>query len=980
MIGGENHESHTRSTDDSQLGTIAVQLAPKETAKREGSISQLGTTAVALAPQAAPQSEELINPVDLEIENVLEVNAEFTLENGLYKKIPVTIKRSAHKDLIEREIGFIRRANISEFVVSICGSFEQMDTGEMGLVTERYHTDLITWLSNAEPSDDLDDKKLDISEGVAKGLAHINRLGILHNDLKPENVFIDEVNKPYIGNFGAATNAGGELIRFTKRFFDLESVDLIPDQKSDSWLLGATLLEFWSGEMFSVHREISLDNIGNKTIKGALKALLQPRRQRSTAEEVLYWFRTINPKDLIIDKIVDTNEKRTIEKGIYKSLAVIVKRSTTTDNKDHILREIYYLHRASRSQNEFIISVGIIKGLAHINNLDILHNDLKPKNVFVDRFDKPFIGDFGVATNRGEPLIGCTKQYFDLESLELVPDEKSDSWLLGATLWEFWSDIPFSVHREILVDNIRNDAIKAIVNKLLKPREDRLTARQILNFVGSPVVNLSEADPLTQYWDALVAGSTDTLRAILAAGLVDVDSPKGRLTGLQFSCQQNWVEAVQTLLEFGADHQKQDESGRLPIQLSTSVDVWRVFSSKMHSPIVDIFEAVERDHDVAARLILAAEMDQSTKLSQQKDMKLGDLEGGVTPLHVAAFEGKVAFCKAFIDAGADVNSKSSQELTPLFYSISAGRLDVASFLLENGADIESRDKDGTTLLSYSISADRLDVARFLLKKGADTDCRWESDGASPLVKAAAKGNLVLAQLLLEHGADIESRSDGWTPLHTAAAAGHAEFVRFLLRKGASVETVDNVDYEHDKPIHLAAKFGRLEVVQVLVENGANIKGTGTNGETPLGWAAFMGGDHHVAVIRFLVEIGADINEILKGGILGGTYLHYAASRNLLEFVRFLVEKGADIEAFNQEKKTPLMVAAENGNLAVVQLLFEKGAISNHAQHLASVAGHKDVANFLAINTRNERAHAPKRSPIMSLFSPLASCLSFNEGR
>ncbi|KAJ3113463.1 hypothetical protein HDU96_003367 [Phlyctochytrium bullatum] len=253
------------------------------------------------------------------------------------------------------------------------------------------------------------------------------------------------------------------------------------------------------------------------------------------------------------------------------------------------------------------ISEGIVKGLAHINNLDIIHNDLKPENVFVDKFDKPFIGDFGVATNRGEPLVGWTRRFFDKESLALIPDEKSDSWLLGATLWEFWSHKLFDVDREVSMDRIDNVKIIGILKELLRPRASRSTAGQILDYFESDTKLSQQASPAKQYWEALATGNTSKLRSILAESLVKVDSIKDGLSGFQFACRKNLPDVVNILLEFGSNHERRDESGNQPIQLSTSVEVWRAISTKLPAPTCDLFEAAKTGDDVGARLILAAE-------------------------------------------------------------------------------------------------------------------------------------------------------------------------------------------------------------------------------------------------------------------------------------------------------------------------------------------------------------------------------------
>jgi len=48
---------------------------------------------------------------------------------------------------------------------------------------------------------------------------------------------------------------------------------------------------------------------------------------------------------------------------------------------------------------------GVASGLAHIHAHDIIHGDIRPKNVYLDRDMRPHIGDFWLAeTNGGEEV------------------------------------------------------------------------------------------------------------------------------------------------------------------------------------------------------------------------------------------------------------------------------------------------------------------------------------------------------------------------------------------------------------------------------------------------------------------------------------------------------------------------------------------------------------------------------------------------
>ncbi|KAJ3099568.1 Interferon-induced, double-stranded RNA-activated protein kinase [Phlyctochytrium bullatum] len=254
-----------------------------------------------VAPQATqptanatmnPHWEGTIDPKEIKIHRLVFTNSNCTIEKGRYNGLSVIVKRSANKSLIEREISLLARASRGEFVVCYGGWFEEVGEGIMGLVMQKCAMDLKDWSEKASsfaPAD-RDNMMLQISEGISKGLAFINNNDIIHNDLKPQNVFIDTYNKPHIGDFGVATNRGEPLLGYTKKYFDKESFAVIPDEISDSWLLGATLWEFWSDESFNVEEDIRFDHIRNEMVKDVLTKLLRSRDQRPSAKQILPLF------------------------------------------------------------------------------------------------------------------------------------------------------------------------------------------------------------------------------------------------------------------------------------------------------------------------------------------------------------------------------------------------------------------------------------------------------------------------------------------------------------------------------------------------------------------------------------------------------------------------------------------------------------------------------------------------------------------
>eukprot|EP01018_Ginkgo_biloba_P005045 Gb_13112 [translate_table: standard] len=133
-------------------------------------------------------------------------------------------------------------------------------------------------------------------EQVASGLAHIHANGILHMDIKPDNILVGSDGVLKIGDFNQATKQnqldweegdGGyvapELLR-----------DEEPGPETDMYSFGAMVYEWATGENFPrscLDRAlIQIPTCRSKALRSLVHALLNPlRHERPTATDVLKW-------------------------------------------------------------------------------------------------------------------------------------------------------------------------------------------------------------------------------------------------------------------------------------------------------------------------------------------------------------------------------------------------------------------------------------------------------------------------------------------------------------------------------------------------------------------------------------------------------------------------------------------------------------------------------------------------------------------
>jgi ankyrin repeat protein len=123
---------------------------------------------------------------------------------------------------------------------------------------------------------------------------------------------------------------------------------------------------------------------------------------------------------------------------------------------------------------------------------------------------------------------------------------------------------------------------------------------------------------------------------------------------------------------------------------------------------------------------------------------------GYTPLHFAAWFGRLEVARLLLGRGADPNSiaQNDSRATPLHSAVSSRHRDLAALLLALGASANVVQKDGYTPLHLAARNGDEDVVDLLLLRGADPT-RPADDGKTPIDLAEEKGFGALAELLRE---------------------------------------------------------------------------------------------------------------------------------------------------------------------------------------------------------------------------------------
>jgi len=485
----------------------------------------------------------------------------------------------------------------------------------------------------------------------------------------------------------------------------------------------------------------------------------------------------------------------------------------------------------------------------------------------------------------------------------------------------------------------------------------------------APLAPSAAEVPSSPLAEAAARGDTTAVRALLAAGKIDVNAPdRDGTPALHWVTRVGDIETAKRLVAAGADVNATNRAGVAPLHLAIQAG-----DAAMTRWLLERgADATKPDRAGEPPLMIAAHAGDRAVAKALLDhgaaIDVRDAAFGQTPLMVAVRDQRREVAKLLLDGGADANAQTTAEAPPRFIppSESPKGLSRGIGIIRAGWP-EGRGKrfpaaGSKTPLLYAARAGDVELTRLLVEHGAKLELA-DGNGVTPLIEAILNASifrvnrdgrsdhLKAANLLLDAGASVDATDwYGETPLWTAVDLRNLELgpgdksggvrdealelIGRLLKAGANpnartrefpherrylvvvVGSVAWVDLAGQTPFLRAAAAGDVTVMKLLLEHGADPSIATNNGTTPLMVAAGVnwavdetyteGPAALLEAVKLAHSLGNDVNAVNSMGVAA---IHGAANRGANDVIEYLAANGARLDIADKQGRTPLDWAA-----------------------------------------------------------------------
>jgi ankyrin repeat protein/uncharacterized protein YecT (DUF1311 family) len=305
--------------------------------------------------------------------------------------------------------------------------------------------------------------------------------------------------------------------------------------------------------------------------------------------------------------------------------------------------------------------------------------------------------------------------------------------------------------------------------------------------------------------------------------------------------------------------------------------------------------------------------------------------------------------------GIGINDRPDDFKTLLDFAAERNLVNVAQYLIDHGADVNAMPQGdrhplipaGTTPLCRAAYFNAIGTMDLLIGRGADVNSL--PGRASALIYAAEQENLAAAQMLVDHGANInQSFGVNQTAISEAIQKGHVDVANYLAGHGATMGagavffaaisgSSDLVSLAlESKPdqamlnqaLAEAARNGRIDestrqrILKLLLSHGADPDAPQNGLPTGIMPRAFS-----AATATYLLDHGANSRAKLTGYELAAGFCANGGvgTKDPLPLDRILVERGMDFRDPGSGHSNPLTCAVSANRIDLIDFLLDHGA-------------------------------------------------------
>ncbi|KFD65448.1 hypothetical protein M514_03836 [Trichuris suis] len=346
------------------------------------------------------------------------------------------------------------------------------------------------------------------------------------------------------------------------------------------------------------------------------------------------------------------------------------------------------------------------------------------------------------------------------------------------------------------------------------------------------------------------------------------------------------------------------------------------------------------------------------------------------PMHYAMACTTCGPLKVLLSHGAQFSRPNSSGDTPLHHGCIVGRAENVRCLLDHlgksnypNLDILTRkNRKGFTALHEAVSNGHLDVVKVLCSFSCPVDVIASTVGGlkvTPLMVAAQKGYLDIAEYLIQLGADVNKRDHlKRSAIVHSALNGTAHVMSLLLRCGADGGLADS---SGNTAVHYAAAYGWYHCLQLLQQANVSMNATNDWQLTPM-MVAFLNGQR--GLVNFFTQLSNDdigvnctsengmtlMAIMLSEGVVesdltylkcflddqganpnlldqyGNNAFHHLASSEMrsipaaLSAADMLIRARTNVFSVNKEGLLPINVAFRHGNVSICEVLLKAGSL------------------------------------------------------